>query len=60
MLLKPMKKQKLRRLYNNLVGNLDETDINQLHIQGFTLREIEKLKGSSKSTVARKLNKEEN
>lgn len=50
----------LRRLYNNLVGNLDETDINQLHIQGFTLREIEKLKGSSKSTVARKLNKEEN
>ncbi len=49
----------LRRLYNNLIGNLDETDISQLHIQGFTIREIEKLKGASKSTVARKLNKED-
>ena len=48
----------LRRLYNSLIGNLDGTDINQLHAKGFTVREIEKLKGESKSTVARKLSKE--
>ena len=50
----------LRRLYNNLIGNLDYEDINKLHREGFTVREIEKLKGESKSTVARKLNREEN
>lgn len=49
----------LRRLYNNLIGNLEQTEINQLHANGFTVREIEKLKGESKSTVARKLSKEE-
>ena len=49
----------LRRLYNSLIGNLDSTDIDQLYEQGFTVREIEKLKGKSKSTVARKLNKED-
>ncbi|WP_018651031.1 ATP-binding protein [Actinobacillus capsulatus] len=49
----------LRRLYNTLVGNLDQKDLNQLHEEGFTIREIEKLKGESKSTVSRKLNKEE-
>lgn len=49
----------LRRLYNNLISNLEQTDISQLYIQGFTVREIEKLKGESKSTVSRKLNKEE-
>ncbi|MDO5150911.1 MAG: ATP-binding protein [Oscillospiraceae bacterium] len=49
----------LRRLYNNLIGNLDATDINELYDKGFTVREIEKLKGESKSTVSRKLNKEE-
>lgn len=48
----------LRRLYNSLIGNLDKTDINQLYEKGFTVREIEKLKGESKSTVSRKLNKE--
>lgn len=48
----------LRRLYNNLIGNLDTTDISQLYAQGFTIREIEKLKGEPKSTVARKLSKE--
>lgn len=50
----------LIRLYNNLVGNLEQTDLEQLHKQGFTVREIEKLKGESKSTVSRKLNKEVN
>lgn len=50
----------LRRLYNNLVGNLEQTHIEQLHAQGFTVREIEKLKGESKSTVARKLSEEAN
>ena len=49
----------LRRFYNNLIGNLEQTDITQLHEQGFTVREIEKLKGESKSTVSRKLNEEE-
>ncbi len=50
----------LRRLYNNLAGNLEQADIAELRTQGFTVREIEKLKGESKSTVSRKLNKEEN
>jgi AAA superfamily protein len=49
----------LRRLYNSLIGNLDGTDINDLYNKGFTVREIEKLKGESKSTVSRKLNREE-
>ena len=50
----------LRRLYNNLDGNLEQTDIAQLHAQGFTVREIERLKGESKSNIARKLSKEDN
>lgn len=50
----------LKRLYNNLIGNLEEENINQLHSKGFTVREIEKLKGESKSAVSRKLNKEIN
>ncbi len=49
----------LRRLYNNLVGNLEQTEINQLYEKGFTVREIEKLKGESKSSVSRKLSKED-
>lgn len=49
----------LRRLYNSLIANLEQTDINQLSAQGFTVREIEKLTGESKSNVARKLNREE-
>lgn len=47
----------LRRLYNNLIGNLDSKDINQLYREGFTMREIEKLKGESKSSISRKLDK---
>ena len=49
----------LRRLYNYLIGNLEETDIEELHAQGLTVREIEKLKGESKSTVSRKLSRGE-
>jgi len=49
----------LRRMYNNIIGNIDETDISQLYEMGFTVREIEKLKGESKSSVSRKLNKED-
>lgn len=45
----------LKRLYNYLIENLEQKDINQLHEEGFTVREIEKLKGESKSTVSRKL-----
>lgn len=48
----------LKRLYNSLIGNLENTDINELHSKGFTVREIEKLKNESKSNVSRKLNKE--
>lgn len=48
----------LKRLYNSLIGNLNTTDINQLYDMGFTVREIEKLTGESKSTVSRKLSKE--
>ena len=49
----------LQRLYNNSIGNLNQKDINMLYEEGFTIREIEKLKGESKSAVARKLSKEE-
>ncbi|CAM2078519.1 MAG: ATPase AAA [uncultured Clostridium sp.] len=49
----------LRRLYNSLIGNIEQISIDDLRSQGFTIREIEKLKGESKSTVSRKLNKEE-
>lgn len=49
----------LKRLYNSLIGNLEGTEISHLHTQGFTVREIEKLKGESKSSVSRKLNKED-
>lgn len=48
----------LRRLYNKLYGNIMPIGIEPLHKQGFTVREIEKLTGESKSTVSRKLNKE--
>ena len=48
----------LKRLYNNPIGNLEQKDLSKLYEEGFTIREIEKLKGESKSTVARKLNKE--
>lgn len=50
----------LKRLYNNLIGDLDSKDINQLYSEGFTMREIEKLKGESKSSISRKLEKEDN
>ncbi|MDC8912024.1 ATP-binding protein [Metamycoplasma hyosynoviae] len=49
----------LKRLYNYLIGDLKQKNINQLYGEGFTVREIEKLKGESKSTVSRKLKKEE-
>ncbi|MGD1815745.1 MAG: AAA family ATPase [Pleomorphochaeta sp.] len=49
----------LRRLYSNLIGNLEQTDISELYSKKFTVREIEKLKGESKSSVSRKLSKED-
>ena len=49
----------LRRLYSRLINNLDDVTVNQLSSQGFTVREIEKLKGESKSSVARKISKED-
>lgn len=47
----------LKRLYNSLNKNIDNKSFEDLHREGFTIREIEKLKGESKSSVARKLNK---
>ncbi|PIT41297.1 ATP-binding protein [Snodgrassella alvi] len=44
----------LCRLYRSLMGTEQLTDT-VLHDQGFTVREIEKLTGKAKSTVARKL-----
>ena len=35
----------LRRLFNSMIGNVDEIDVSQLHKMGFSVREIEKLKG---------------
>lgn len=49
----------LRRMFNSMIGSIDGIDIAQLHEMGFTVREIEKLKGESKSSVSRKLSKEE-
>lgn len=48
----------LRRLFNAVIGNLDKMDVSELSSMGFTVREIEKLTGASKSTVARRLNRE--
>ena len=48
----------LKRLYNALIGKLEHKDVSDLYLEGFTVREIEKLKGESKSTVSRKLQKE--
>ena len=45
----------LRRLYSRLIKSLENIDVNELSNQGFTVREIEKLKGESKSSVARKI-----
>ncbi|MCO6515720.1 MAG: AAA family ATPase [Snodgrassella sp.] len=44
----------LRRLYKNTMNTQEITDT-VLHSQGFTVREIEKLTGEAKSTVARTL-----
>lgn len=49
----------LRRLYDKLIGSIEQTEIEELHAKGFTVREIEKLTGESKSAVSRKLNKED-
>lgn len=49
----------LRRMFNSMLGSIDEFDISELYDMGFTVREIEKLKGESKSSISRKLNKGE-
>lgn len=47
----------LRRLYSAIIGNIDNVTLEGLRKQGFTIREIEKLKGESKSNISRKLHK---
>ena len=49
----------LRRVFNSMIGDIDQIDIVSLKDMGFTVREIEKLKGESKSSVSRKLSKGE-
>lgn len=39
----------LKRLYNSLIGGLNQKDIKQLQEEGFTVREIEKLKKVEKN-----------
>ena len=39
----------LKRLYNSLIGGLNQKDIKQLQKEGFTVREIEKLKKVEKN-----------
>ena len=51
------KNEYIKILYSKLVCNVDAKDIKQLHDEGFTVREIEKIKGLSKSSVSRYLNK---
>lgn len=48
----------LKRLYNSVIGNLEQSRLIELYNKGFTIREIEKLTGEPKSTIARKLNGE--
>lgn len=48
----------LKRLYNSLIGNLDQKSTSQLLEEGFTVKEIEKLKEKSKNTISRKLKNE--
>lgn len=45
----------LIRLYDKLIGGLEDRSEKSLYNEGFTLREIEKLTGKSKSTISRKL-----
>lgn len=45
----------LKRMYNSFINELDDVTIEELYCQGFTVREIEKLTGESKSNVSRKL-----
>lgn len=44
----------LKRLYNSLIGGLNQKDIKQLQEEGFTVREIEKLKKVEKNVEAEK------
>ncbi|EFF41173.1 AAA family ATPase [Mycoplasmopsis alligatoris] len=48
----------IQRIYTNLISDIKNKDIQSLKIEGFTLREIEKLKNKSKSSVARILDRE--
>ena len=49
----------LKRIYSSLVKNIDNVGAKELKEQGFTLREIEKMKEESKSSISRKLNKKD-
>lgn len=51
----------IKRLFNNIIGNLDEFSYKELQDKGFTLREIEALTDKSKSQISRdlKVNKDE-
>ncbi|MFV8515999.1 AAA family ATPase [Mycoplasma sp. Z244B] len=48
----------LKRLYSSLISPIKNKTLVELYDEGFTLREIEALKGESKSSIARKINRE--
>ncbi len=48
----------LAKIYESLIGHVPVDNLNNLQEQGFTVREIEKLTGVSKSSVSRGLNNE--
>ncbi len=48
----------LAKIYENLLERKVSENLKDLHKEGFTLREIEKLTGISKSSVAREINDE--
>ncbi|WP_283393050.1 ATP-binding protein [Photobacterium phosphoreum] len=47
----------LKRIYSFLIKNIDNVEVQELGKQGFTSREIAKIKEESKSSISRKLNK---
>lgn len=48
----------LSKIYESLIGPISADNLKELQEQGFTIREIEKLTGVSKSSVSREINNE--
>ena len=48
----------LSKIYESLIGPISTGNLKELQEEGFTVREIEKLTGVSKSSVSRGINNE--